>query len=101
MASIMNQQPSSSSRQARAEEPVNVDPFLIQLNRVNHSADVVKVKILKKKAEIKKHKKKLLDIEHRLKKLYKQKRTAEGELYLAQMDFNVLQEGLENGSDSE
>ena len=94
---MMNQQPCSS----RAEEPVGVDPFLITLNRVNHSSNAIELRILRKKAEIKKHKKKLQNIEYRLKQLYKQKRTAEGELFLAQMDLNVLQEGLENGSDSD
>ena len=94
---MMNQP--SSSRQA--EEPIAVDPFLIQLNKVNHSAHAIEIQILKKKKEIKTHKKKLRNIEYRLKQLYRQKRTAEGELYLAQLDLNVLQEGLRHGSDSE
>ena len=100
MASMLNQQP-CSSRQGRAEEPVNVDPFLLEMNRVSHSANAIELRIIKKKAEVKKHMKKLQDIEHRLKQLYKQKRTTEGELYLARMDLNVLQEGLNKGSDSE
>ena len=85
---MMNQQPTSS--RARAEEPVGVDPFLIRLNRVNHSASAVELRILRKKAEIKRQKKKLRNIEWRLEKIYKQKRTAEGELMLAQMDLPVL-----------
>ena len=96
----MNQQP-CSSRQARAEEPVGVDPFLIRLNQISHSANAIELRILRKKAEIKKHKKKLKNIERRLENLYRQKRTAEGELMLAEMDLNVLQEGLRHGSDSD
>ena len=93
----MNQQPCSS----RAEEPVNVDPFLLEMNRVSHSANAIEIRILRKKKEIKNHKKKLRNIEYRIKKLYRQKRTAEGELMLAEMDLNVLQEGLKHGSDSD
>ena len=93
----MNQQPSSS----RAEEPVSMDPFLLKLNRVSHSANAIELRILRKRAEIKKHKKKLRNIEYRIETLYRQKRTTEGELYLARMNLNILQEGLENGSDSE
>ena len=93
----MNQQPCSS----RAEEPVGVDPFLLEMNRVSHSANAIEIRILRKKKEIKKHKKNLQNIEYRLKQLYRQKRTAEGELMLAQMDLNVLQEGLSHGSDSD
>ena len=44
----------SSSRQARAEEVINVDPFLLQLNQVSHSANVIEVRIIWKKKEIKK-----------------------------------------------
>ena len=95
----MPNQPTSS--RTRAERHVNIDPFLLEMNRVRHSSNAVSLKIIRKKAEIKKHRKKLENIEYRLKQLYKQKRTAEGELYLAEMDLNVLQEGLENGSDSE
>ena len=74
MASMM-QQPCSSRQ--RAEEPIAVDPFLLEMNRVSHSSGAIELKILKKKAEVKKHKKKLSNIEYRLKKLYKEKRTAE------------------------
>ena len=96
----MNQQP-GSSRQKRAEEQIPVDPFLLEMNRVRHSSGVIEMKILRKKKEIKNHKKKLKNIDYRMKKLYKQRRTAEGELYLAQMELNVLQEGLQNGSESD
>ena len=86
----MLDQQQGSSRQARAEEPVGVDPFLLKLNRVSHSANAIELRILRKKNEIKKHKKKLKNIERRLESLYRQKRTTEGELYLARMDLNVL-----------
>ena len=66
-----------------------------------NSANEIEIQILKKKKEIKNHKKKLRDIEYRLKQLYRQKRTAEGKLMLAQMDLNVLQDGLRHGSDSD
>ena len=82
-------------------EPVGMDPFLLQLNQVSHSASAIEIRIIRKKTEIRNHKKKLKNIERRLKKLYRQKRTAEGELMLAEMDLNVLQEGLRHGSDSD
>ena len=87
--------------QQRAEEPVGVDPFLIRLNRVRHSRNAIEIRIIRKKTEIRNHKKKLRNIERRLESLYRQKRTAEGELMLAEMDLNVLQEGLRHGSDSD
>ena len=95
----MNQQPTSS--RARSERPINIDPFLLKMNKVSHSSNVVELRILRKKAEIKKHKKKLANIEYRIEKMFKQRKTVEGELYLAEMDLSVLQEGYENGSDSD
>ena len=99
---MMSQQPCSSRpRQAGAEHQINVDPFLLEMNRVSHSSNAIELRIIRKKAEIKNHRRKLCNIEDRIKKLYKQKKTTEGELFVAKMDLNVLQEGLENGSDSD
>ena len=87
----------SSSTPTRSTE----DSFLIELQSVHHSKNQVEIRIIRKKKEIKQHKKKLYNIKDRIKKLYKQKQTTEGELQLAQNDLKMLQTGLTNGSDSD
>ena len=99
METIMNQP--TSSQHARAERQVNIDPFLLEMNRVSHSSNAIELRVLRKRAKVKKHKKKLRSIGDRLKKLFKEKKTSEGELFLARMELNVLQEGLKNGNDSD